>query len=109
MTTLAGAGTVGSLDGDAAAAKFNQPYGIDVNANGVIVVADLTNNMVRMIDQGKVSTMAGTVSGFTDGVGSAARFNQPTDVVIDAIGTVYVADVGNNSGKENSTDVIKMS
>lgn len=96
VTTLAGVGTVGALDGDAAAAKFNQPYGVDVNANGVIVVADLTNNMVRMIDQGKVSTLAGTVSGFTDGVGTAARLNQPTDAVIDANGTVYVADLGNN-------------
>ncbi|WP_205510970.1 IPT/TIG domain-containing protein [Longitalea arenae] len=96
VSTLAGAGTVGALDGDATAAKFNQPYGIDVNAKGVIVVGDLTNNMVRMIDQGKVSTLAGTVSGFTDGVGTAARFNQPVDVAIDANGTVYVADLGNN-------------
>lgn len=96
VTTLAGAGTVGSLDGEAAAAKFNQPYGVAVNDKGTVVVADLTNNMVRMIDQGKVTTLAGTVSGFTDGVGSAARFNQPTDVAIDAHGTVYVADLGNN-------------
>lgn len=96
VSTLAGAGTVGALDGDAAAAKFNQPYGIDVNDKGVIVVGDLTNNMVRMIDQGKVSTLGGTVSGFTDGIGTAARFNQPVDVAIDANGTVYVADLGNN-------------
>ncbi|WP_242696197.1 IPT/TIG domain-containing protein [Longitalea luteola] len=96
VTTLAGAGTIGALDGDAAAAKFNNPYGIDVNANGVIVVADLNNNMVRMIEQGKVSTLGGTVSGFTDGLGSAARFSSPVDVVIDGNGTVYVADLGNN-------------
>jgi len=96
VTTLAGAGGPGSVDGEPANAKFNQPYGVAINASGMIAVADLSNNQVRLIHEGKVTTIAGTVSGFVDGLGTSARFNQPTDVAITPDGTVYVADLGNN-------------
>lgn len=96
VTTLAGDGLVGTTDGELASARFNQPYGVAVNDNGVIVVADLSNNRIRMIAEGKVSTIAGTVVGFLDGIGSAARFSQPTDVAIASDGTVYVADLANH-------------
>jgi Gluconolactonase len=96
VTTLAGDGVAGSLDGDAANARFSGPYGVDVNDKGVIVVADLANNRIRMIDKGKVITIAGTVGGFVDGVGASARFNQPTDVAVTSDGTIYVADLGNH-------------
>lgn len=96
VSTLAGAGTVGSVDGEAAAAKFNQPYGVAVNDKGMVVIGDLTNNLIRLVHEGKVTTLAGTLSGYTDGPGTGARFSQPTDVEIDADGNVYVADLGNN-------------
>ena len=40
--------------------------------------------------------MAGSI-GSTDGTGSAARFNSPGGVAVDAAGTVYVADGGNHT------------
>ncbi|MDJ0366849.1 NHL repeat-containing protein [Hymenobacter sp. H14-R3] len=44
-----------------------------------------------------VSTLAGTgTAGFTNGAGSAAQFNGPNSVAVDAQGTVYVADINNN-------------
>jgi sugar lactone lactonase YvrE len=45
----------------------------------------------------QVSTLAGSgASGLANGQGTAASFNDPVDVVVDASGSVYVADTGNN-------------
>src|SRR4051812_42893072 len=44
------------------------------------------------------STLAGEVSaGFADGDALTARFNQPTDVVVDRTGNIYVADSRNHA------------
>jgi len=96
VSTIAGTGTAGALDGETSMAKFNQPYGLTVSKTGMIVLADLVNNQIRAIIDGKVSTIAGTVSGFADGPGANARFNGPTDVVVDENGVIYVADATNN-------------
>lgn len=96
VSTLAGDGTTGFKDGDAASARFADPYGISVDGKGNIVVADLNNNKVRKLSSGIVSTVAGTGKGFLDGPGASAQLNQPTDVCTDAAGNIYVADLGNN-------------
>ncbi|MGD0093334.1 MAG: PKD domain-containing protein [Planctomycetota bacterium] len=46
-----------------------------------------------------ITTLAGTAgsSGSTDGVGSAALFNSPSSVAVDAGGNIYVADTGNHT------------
>ena len=50
VSTLAGtAGRAGSTDGTGAAARFNRPYGLAVDATGVLYVADGINHTIRVI------------------------------------------------------------
>jgi sugar lactone lactonase YvrE len=101
VSTLAGtAGVSGGADGTGAAAQFNHPSGVAVDAAGTIYVADTANHTVRRVTAaGIVTTLAGTAgaSGATDGAGSAARFGSPVGVRVDASGTIYVADNGNSA------------
>lgn len=97
VSTLAGNGTPGFADGPVAAAMFNNPNGVAVDALGVVYVADTANNRVRRIGaDGVVSTVAGdSAPGMQNGSGSQARFNAPQGVAVDSQGNIYVADTGN--------------
>ncbi len=97
VTTLAGSttGVAGSLDGTTAAARFNQPRGLAVDAQGNVYVADFGNHTVRKITAaGVVTTLAGFSgsSGVTDGVGSSARFTNPYAVALTAPDRLLVTD-----------------
>jgi DNA-binding beta-propeller fold protein YncE len=90
-TTLAG-GTCGYADGVGSAARFQTPTGIAVTGDGTIAfVADQANQIIRRIDVASqtVTTFAGLpgAQGYDDGVGSAARFYDPSWVAVDAAGT----------------------
>lgn len=43
-----------------------------------------------------VSTFAGSVLGYADGVGSNAKFYSPTDLTVDVSGVVHLTDYSNN-------------
>jgi len=93
VSTLAGTGAQGSADGAGAAATFNFPYRVAVDANGTVHVADTNNRKIRKITAGVVSTLAGTgAQGSADGAGDAATFSSPFGIAVDANGTVYVMD-----------------
>ena len=99
VSTLAGNGTAGYADGTGTAAQFNRPEGLTIDAQGNVLVADSYNNRIRLITpSGVVSTLAGSnvQGGFADGLASRAQFYWPNGVAVDAAGTVYVADTGNN-------------
>jgi MYXO-CTERM domain-containing protein len=71
-----------------------------VDASGNVYVADTTNNLLRKITpDGTVSTLAGVVgvAGSSDGTGSAALFNMPGGLAVDASGNIYLADTGNST------------
>ena len=101
VTTFAGtAGRAGSNDGTGAAASFNLPRGIVVDASGNLYVVDGGNQTVRRITSaGVVTTIAGAVGqvGSSDGAGSAARFQNPNGLGIDNSGNLFVADTGNRT------------
>jgi sugar lactone lactonase YvrE/fibronectin type 3 domain-containing protein len=88
----------GAVDGSALTARFNTPYGITTDGSN-LYVADSGNHTIRkiVIATGVVTTLAGTagLTGSTNAIGSAARFNNPTGITTDGT-NLYVADTGNN-------------
>jgi sugar lactone lactonase YvrE len=98
VSTLAGDGTPGYVDGPAHQARFNGPIGIAVAADGRILVTDTYNDRIRLIDlDGIVTTLAGAEQpGADDGVGGGASFDTPTGLAFDARNILYVADTGNS-------------
>jgi len=94
VTTIAGSGGTGADNGQGTSASFNYPYGIAVDVNGNVYVADSGNNLIRKITPaGMVSTLAGSgMTGSADGVGTSASFGFPMALTVDLAGNVYVAD-----------------
>ncbi len=99
VSTVAGTGASGFLDGPGDQAKFNAPYGICLAENdSVLYVADWSNNRIRKIALGAtpaasaVSTVAGTgASGFLDGPGDQAKFYSIAGIAASADGSVLYA------------------
>lgn len=98
VTTIAGttstvAGTAGSTDGTGAGARFSEPTGITTDGTN-LYVADSGNCTIRKIEiaTGTTTTLAGTVgvAGWADGIGTAARFNNPQGITTDGT-NLYVA------------------
>ncbi|MEM7372410.1 MAG: PKD domain-containing protein [Bacteroidota bacterium] len=95
VTTIAGAAFLeGDTDGTGSQARFNRPYGIELNAAGDILIADEWNHKIRKVSpNGFTTTIAGSgLLGSDDGPASTARFNYPWDVVEDKDGAIYVMD-----------------
>jgi len=102
ITTIAGNGD-GGYSGDgglATEAQFYYPSGIAVDTLGNLYIADSGNYRVRKVDaNGIISTLAGNgIEGYGGDGGPAtqARLDYPSDVAVDALGNVYIADSYNN-------------
>jgi sugar lactone lactonase YvrE len=98
VTTLAGSGSAGFVDGIGTNAKFYNPRGIAVDSTGNIYVGDESNHVIRKVTAtGNVTTLAGGgVQGFADNTGTSAKFNSPMGIALDSSGNVYVADTDNH-------------
>jgi sugar lactone lactonase YvrE len=65
VSTLAGSGSRGFADGAGAAAQFNCPWGLAVDGEGSIIIADFGNKRLRKITpDGTVSTLFAGSCGF---------------------------------------------
>jgi sugar lactone lactonase YvrE len=75
--------------------------GLAIDSSGNLYLADGANNrIVKFTAAGVMSVFAGNgASGSTDGVGTAAMLNNPTDLAIDASGNLYFTDSTTNSQK----------
>ncbi|MES1228118.1 MAG: hypothetical protein ABUL72_05560, partial [Armatimonadota bacterium] len=98
VSTLAGTGSAGAVDGSGTAASFNLPTGLAITSTGNLFVTESAGNKVRRVTPaGSVTTVAGnTTAGFVDGAGGAARFSVPEGIAVDSLGNLYVADSANN-------------
>jgi len=98
VSTLAGSGSSGFTNGIGASASFSYPNGIACDKQGNIYVADQGNHAIRKIlPNGTVGTIAGNgAAGYYDTVGVYASFNTPSDLAVDSVGNIFVADKGNN-------------
>jgi sugar lactone lactonase YvrE len=96
---LAGDGYAGARDGSAYDARFSDPFGIAVAPDGSVYVSDAgdAQRIRRIGSDGAVTSLAGSVTGFADGTGTAARFDTPSAVAIGPDDALYVADTGNNT------------
>jgi sugar lactone lactonase YvrE len=98
VSTFAGTGVAGNVNGPGAQAKFDHPVGIAIDAAGNLYVAENATHRIRKITKsGIVSNFAGSgVAGSADGIGTLATFNSPSGLVVDSVGMLYVADRANN-------------
>jgi diguanylate cyclase (GGDEF)-like protein len=81
-------------------ARIAEPYGLDVNGGGELLIADRGNHAIRLVDRkGIITTVAGDGNyGYSGDGGCAtkARFNKPSGVAADMNGCIYIADTGNH-------------
>jgi DNA-binding beta-propeller fold protein YncE len=102
VSTIAGSvGVFGWADGTGTSAQFGLPSGVCVSADGTtLYVADLENSTIRQVvlSTGAVTTIAGSPAspGYTNAIGSAARFNGPAFIATDGI-SLFVTDAYNNA------------
>ena len=102
VRTIAGNGSAGNgvtsdADKKGAAATFRSPGSIAVTPDGKsIYVGEQT--YIRKIDENDnvVTIAGGFFSGNYDGTFKGASVNQPAGLALDAAGTIFIGDAGNN-------------
>jgi hypothetical protein len=107
ITTVAGNGYAnqwnqGGYSGDGGAstsAELNWPAGVSVDAFGNLFIVDTWNDRIRKVEiNGIITTVAGNgTSGYSGdgGVATSAELSGPNGVTVDAFGSLFIADSGN--------------
>ena len=106
VSILAGDGVSAMRDGGSLRARFSDPYGVAVAADGAVYVADAgeAQRIRRIAADGAVTSVAGGDRGFTDSYAAGARFDTPSGLAIDSQNVLYVADTGNNAIRRVAPD-----
>jgi len=98
VSTLAGSGKYGHLDGAALTAWFRYPAGLAVGAKSEVYVADHNNHVIRRIAGSGVKTFAGTATkqGYADSPAAFVYYRHPMGIAFKSPSTIYVADRHNH-------------
>ena len=99
VTTIAGGGGSGTLDGPAETAQFDGPTDVAIDPEGAIYVADCWSNRIRKITpEGMVTTVAGGDHPEDkwwlrrDGPADQALFLSPCGLALDRYGDLYILE-----------------
>lgn len=94
-----GNGWTSSFSLSGSATNLNHPSGIVRDASGNFLVCDRDNHrIIKITPAGVTSVFAGSgTAGFTNGTGTAASFNEPYCITMDAGGNFYVGDRMNHA------------
>ena len=106
ISSIAGKGGYSGFSGDGGqgtSALLNEPYGVALDSNGNVFIADAFNNRVR-----KVTVSTGIITAFAGGGSSqvnggdatSANLVCPMAVAVDSLDNVYIADRDNNKIKK---------
>lgn len=103
ISTIAGTGVPGfSGDGGSAVtAMLSSPFGIAIDGEDNLYIADSSNQRIRKVDlgTGQITTVAGSGNFGFQGDGSpavSASFKAPQGVAVDESGNLFIADTFNN-------------
>ena len=81
-------------------ARFNHVSNVEVDQEGRLFISDWGNHRIRSVFEEEVTTEAGGVPGYVDGIGSQGQFFFPwalsTSKVLSDTTALYVTDVNNN-------------
>ncbi len=87
----------GSGDTARTTKQFGHLGGVIFDAAGLLYGADLEANTINKVNSdGSLEVLAGSVSGFADGAGGAARFKLPRGLALGPDGNLYLADSENH-------------
>jgi len=99
--------TAQSTTGDPIVSGLNYPAGIKFDSNGNLYVSLNGDNVVRKYTAGTwaSSVIAGSgTAGYSNGTGTAAKFDHPWGLTVDAQGNIYVAGNGTWDGGAYNAD-----
>lgn len=112
LTVVAGNGLAGfSGDGGPAVnASLNFPSGVAVDSVGNLYIADTSNDRIRKVAGGVITTIAGNGNGVYNGDGmpaTNASLQTPYGLTVDSAGNVYIADTYNHRIRKITAGIIE--
>lgn len=107
VTTFAGTGDAGGVNGPRLTAEFSGPQCLALDPNGDLYVTEYSSRIRKFTPQGEVTLWAGNgTDGYQDGPLGSSMFDSPYGIVVAPDYTVFVADWYNHCIRQISNGVV---